>query len=540
MQPGGHVELQRGQTTRLLSTHVSHFTLVGNHYAALSHNKDIVPIWLYSTATGKNVRQLWGHTARVTSLTPSPDGRYLLSAGKDQTLHIWNPAQDRTLPRDRPLRPLLSLFVAGEEWVAWTQEGYYAASPGGEKLIGWVSGSDPSQLMTFHPAQRFRKQMYRPEVIKLVLEKGSVELALQAAKVPMQDIAKLLPPRASLEHRPVAGVDDQVIVEVVVQAGAKTQPLTELHLLVDGRLALDKDNKVMVKSFAAPPAKEVKETWTVKLEPGRHTLSVRALAKDTYSISDEVRPKEVKAPVVPLNIRRGTLHYVGIGVNQFQHEPKLQLSSAVPDVTSMEQCLQRIAPNRFAYFHPDVLPDSRATRARVLETLTDLQGKLKPTDVVIVHYSSHSEVDPDGGLFLLTHDSKRDNLKETAVLGEELREILRQYQCPVLMLLDTCHEGKFPPMRPATDLLSRMLADDSCGVAVMTAALARQKAKGGVFTQALIAGLNGEAKSDEVTKPLSVDRLWSYTLDTVARKTDNKQMPLLYLPSSGVPDIILK
>jgi hypothetical protein len=82
---------------------------------------------------------------------------------------------------------------------------------------------------------------------------------------------------------------DQVTVEVVVQAGAKTQPLTELHLLVDGRLAFDKDDKVMVKSFATPPAKEVKETWTVKLEPGRHTLSVRALAKDTYSISDEVR-----------------------------------------------------------------------------------------------------------------------------------------------------------------------------------------------------------------------------------------------------------
>jgi hypothetical protein len=229
---------------------------------------------------------------------------------------------------------------------------------------------------------------------------------------------------------------------------------------------------------------------------------------------------------------------VGIGINQFQHEPRLRLTSAVPDIKSMEQCLQRIAPNRFAYFHPAVLPDSLATRAAVLETLTDLQGKLKTTDVVIVHYSSHSEVELDGSLFLLTHDSKRGNLKETAVPGEKLREILRQYQCPVLLLLDTYHEGDFPPMRPATDPLSRMLADDSCGVAVMTAALGQQKAKGGVFTQALIAGLNGEAKSNEVNKPLYVHHLFSYTFDTVARKTDNKQMPR-YLSFSGKP-IILK
>ena len=85
---------------------------MGSEYAALGHNQDVVPIQFFSIATGKGVRQLWGHTARVNRLAPTAEGRYLLSGGNDQVLHIWDISQHKRLPQDRPLRPLLSLFVA--------------------------------------------------------------------------------------------------------------------------------------------------------------------------------------------------------------------------------------------------------------------------------------------------------------------------------------------------------------------------------------------------------------------------------------------
>jgi hypothetical protein len=98
-------------------------------------------------------------------------------------------------------------------------------------------------------------------------------------------------------------------------------------------------------------------------------------------------------------------------------------------------------------------------------------------------------------------------------------------------------------MKSATDPLSRLLADDSCGVAVMTAALAHQKArdgdKGGVFTLALVAGLRGKARPEEESKRLYVHHLFSYVFDAVARETKQQQMPL-YLPSGSVPPIVLE
>ena len=394
-------------------------------------------------------------------------------------------------------------------------------------------GQWPGPAEHLPPGQRFRKELYRPEVIKLVLEKGTGEKALEAARVQKQHVEKLLPPQTTLKHKQDGA---RVEVEVVAQAGSRDQPLTELQLLVDGRPARLENGQLAGKSYAAPQELQMRESWTVRLEPGPHKLSVRATSKDAYSISEEVAI-EVKG-----NTKQGTLHYVGIGVNQFRDEPELNLTGAVTDVQKMEQCLRQQCKDHYNV-QTTLLTDKVATLVAILKTLTELQQKLKPTDVVLVHYSSHGEVEPDGGLYLLTHDSKHGNLKDAELPGQKLRDVLSAYPCPVLLILDACHSGKFPLGRSATDPLSRMLADDSCGVAVMTAALAHQKAvdtrEGGVFTQALIQGLSGGAKPGGEGKRLFVHQLFTFVFDFVTGKTENKQMPL-YLPSGSVPPIILK
>jgi hypothetical protein len=77
--------------------------------------------------------------------------------------------------------PLLSLFTTERDWVAWTPEGYYAASPGGEKLMGWRVSNGPDKMTSFYPAAQFRSKLYRPDVIKRLLEAGDVEKALALA-----------------------------------------------------------------------------------------------------------------------------------------------------------------------------------------------------------------------------------------------------------------------------------------------------------------------------------------------------------------------
>jgi WD40 repeat protein len=487
--------------------------------------------YLFDVHTGKQLQAL-KHPGRPYSAAGSPDGRFLVTLDADQILHIWNLQTGERL---------LALFVRGEDWIAWTKAGYYAASPGGEKLVGWVVDNGSDQAPSFHPAQRFRKQFYQPELLRKVLELGSMENALAAAGIKAQDVEQVLPPQATL--RLTEQKEGKVSVEVVAQAGCKGQPISELHLQVDGRPVQLDDKKLASVTFAPALEKNARATWTVTLEPGPHTLRARAGCKDIFSMTDEVAFEVPRPMAAPANNKQGTLYYLGVGVNKFQHHKELELNGAVPDVENLARCLKAISASRFADFQPIVLTDARATRAAILKELTDLKAKLKANDVVIVHYSSHGEVDKENGLFLLTHDTRRDSLKDTALSGFQLRDILGEYTSQVLLILDACHSGKFPVMRPPTDPLSRLLADDNCGVAVMTAALAHQKAqdgvKGGVFTLALVDGLAGKARPEEETKKLYLHHLFSYVFDEVTKKTGHQQMPL-YLPSGSVQPIVIR
>ena len=61
---------------------------------------------------------------------------------------------------------VFTIYAAGQDWVICTREGYYSASsPAAEKMVGWHVNNGPDQTASFYPFDRFRKKLYRPDVI---------------------------------------------------------------------------------------------------------------------------------------------------------------------------------------------------------------------------------------------------------------------------------------------------------------------------------------------------------------------------------------
>src|SRR5262249_7693765 len=149
-----------------------------------------------------------------------------------QTFRIWDP--------ERP-RPLLSLFFTEQDWVAWTEEGVYAASPGGEQLIGWHVNNGADQPASFYPAAQFRRSLYHPDVIRQVLAPGSVEAAFQRAGKSYTlglNVLRVLPPVVTITSPAGLGSVQLEQRRFEVKATAQSvgqHPVTKLQLLVDGR-----------------------------------------------------------------------------------------------------------------------------------------------------------------------------------------------------------------------------------------------------------------------------------------------------------------
>ena len=163
-------------------------------------------------------------------------GELVLTADADGTLH-WYRWSDG--------KELLALFVDRESkaWVAWTPQGYYSASPGGEELIGWHVNRGYEQPSDFFSAARFRDTYARPDIVERVLDTLDEAEAVRLANAarpgktpPARAIAEQLPPVVTILS-PAAGSivsGEGTRIDYIVRSPSGL-PVDAVEALVDGR-----------------------------------------------------------------------------------------------------------------------------------------------------------------------------------------------------------------------------------------------------------------------------------------------------------------
>jgi WD40 repeat protein len=528
----GRLKLSRGGEVVLrmaFGTHVSSSTLPEAGDVAWAAWTDEYGLHLRDMASGRPREFLPGGRP-MRSVASSPDGKYLVAYSVRGLYHVYRP--DRR-------EPLLTVFASGADWVVWTEEGYYAATPGGERLIGWAVNNGPDRLATFYPAERFRKTLYRPDVVRLVLDRGNVPDALAAANdarkkageavaAKVHDVGQLLPPRATLAILDKAGLP-QVKVKATAEAAAKGQPVTALRLLVDGRPLPDGQG---VQEWKRGQAKAEAE-WTVTLPPGPHELKVLARSADTGDASAAV---SVPAPAAaPAAAARPSLYIIAVGIDNYPQKD-LQLGCAVADAKGLADAFTKGCAGKDNLFGP-VLPtrllNKDATRCAVLCALEEARAAVKPGDLLVFSFAGHG-ARQGRKFYLLTVDANPANLAGTALSGDDLRAALADMPCQVLLLLDACRAAA--GVRAFSDEAARNLTDDETGVAVLCAAMGSEEAieeKGhGLFSKAVITALEQAdgVPFNRYDRRQYVHHLGAFVQDEVRERSHDEQHPFLTLP----------
>jgi hypothetical protein len=437
------------------------------------------------------VRQFVGHAAHVTAAAPSPDGRYFATGSMDQTIRLWRPDRDE---------PLLSLFVAGSEWIAWTPEGYYAASPYGERLMGWQVNNGPDQLASYYPAIQFRPSLYQPEVIKRLVAAGSLPEALarvareRKKPIPAVHLGQVLPPAVAITSpAPVPGGVKAAGKAVEVRAkarGSGGHPVTALRLLMDGR---PYPGPTGLQPVARPKPGEVEATWSVEVPPGWHFVTVQAESAVSKGMS---APLEL---VAPEGGEPPSLYMVAVGISAYPGSMKLRYAAS--DAVLLKDTFEHKARHAFKKVEVHLVTDRAATRANIVKELEWLKSVMTARDVAVFSFSGHGARDDDDTFYLVPVDANARDVARTLLPGDVLARHLAGLPGKVVALLDACHSGAVAEglriSRP--DGLARDLVSDEYGVVVMCSSLGSEYSlessgtKAGFFTRGIAEGLAGAA-----------------------------------------------
>lgn len=516
-----------------MSNGVRSFTLISDDRAAVGSDYGL---YLFDTRTASVLRRYQSQQSAIWGVSPSPDGHHLLSASSDMTLCIWNPDVDY---------PLLSFFFADQDWIAWTPEGYYACSSGGENLMGWQVDNGPAELASFYAASRFRKTFYRPDVIQRLLEAGSTEEALRQAdeargRITQQtSVSNILPPIIEIVRPSESRVQlDQPALTVTAKAKARGEHrVASMTLLINGR-PYDglKGTRSIVREQDTDA--EVTESWTLELPMGEHQIQVRASTSQSNATSSPLQV--VYEPDMPL---RPTLYVLAVGVSKYENlTEQQQLRFAAKDADTVGKEFTEHASDLFANVESTILLDEDATQRSILKSLKALQAKMTQRDVAVVYLSGHGVRDETGAFYFFPSDGEADELFLTGVAESQIKQVFKSTPGRVILMLDVCHGGAFGGERRKSlggiaDDMVRDLVTDDYGLIVMASSMGNEVSMEhddwghGAFTKAFSEGLHGKAdyNDDGVIYLHEVD---GYITDRVKELTNGRQHPSTTRPNT--------
>jgi hypothetical protein len=310
---------------------------------AVSRNGDTIAI-----ATSQNLilldqaaRERWRVPVRSTpwQINLSDDGRWVVAAFSDGTLR-WYKIQDGS--------EQLALFPHpdGRRWVAWTPNGYFAASPGGEDLIGWQLDRGESQAANFYPVSRFRSDYYRPDLIPEIISKGSAESALAAIsreggrQGATTTPGNSLPPKLRIlapDEVSTASSSQLITLRIAVRTNSEA-PITRLIARINGQLV----QLPALASLKRSPGPADENIYEVPIALAGGDSTILALAENKYGFSPEAvlrlkaipaanntkAPLEITSPTGP--DLRPVLYVMAIGISNYG-DPSIRLEFAAKD-----------------------------------------------------------------------------------------------------------------------------------------------------------------------------------------------------------------
>jgi len=490
-------------------------------------------IKLWDAKTGIEIRTISGHTHFVNSVSFKSDGKQILSGSYDGTIRLWDVATGKEIVQ----------FISFDdgEWICVTPEGYYNASPNGDKYLNVRFGND------VYGIEQYRKIFYRPNIVKAALSSDTVAYQ-KLVKEAGADIKNAVPPpRITIEPMKSAQVIKTPQTEITVSISDDNLEIKNVWINVNGRQVAGKSvsrDVVMPVSGLNVTGKDKKMYFTVPLDVNDGTNIVEVFATNSYNAEGRASISfnaEVRQQLPDLWL-------LAIGVNDYSSSKVLNLSYAVNDAKELVNVFKKQEGRCYGKVNTLVIADGERQKptADVIRESFKWFKQAKNRDLCILFIAGHAVNDQDGNYYFLPTDAAFDEagkiIPKTAISNKEIYSVLDiDMTGSKLFILDTCHSaGAGKSDTVDTNGFIRQAKEynpvifSSCQGSEKS--LEKPEFKHGLFTYGIIKGMEGEAATRSGT--VTIKSLDSYVSDIVSELSNGRQNPTT-IKNDGLVNFIL-
>jgi WD40 repeat protein len=466
------------------------------------------------------------------------DGKIIVAAVGDGTIRWFNAADGKEL---------LALFIHNKDqrWILWAPTGYYAASPGGEDLMGWNVNRSEAQAPDFFPASRLREKYYRPDIVQQVLKTLDASEAVKVANVEAGrddepsngDLTRAIFPAVvelAMDSNEIKTATSPVQVSYRVRSPSG-EPIEAIDILINGR---------PLEGRAAIAIPDEDEVTTLDIPVPSQDAEIGIIAR-TKTGASQVRIVKILWDGAFAEMLKPKLYAVVVGVSDYANGD-YKLKYAAQDAKDFADALKRQEGGIYGKVDVRLLTDASATRDDIVEALEWLEGEVSSRDVGMVFMAGHGVTDNKQRFYYLPVDGEMDKLRSSAVSRDDLLATMSGLAGKAMMFIDACHSGastRGEQTRSAdadiTQIVNELSSAEN-GVVMFASSTGRQLSiendmwKNGAFTEALIEGFSGGADYVKDGK-LTISELDLWLSNRVKQLTDKKQSPVVRKPDT-IPD----
>lgn len=531
------------------------FSSKGTLVASASVDNRVI-VW--KTDTGEKIKELEGHYSSVNNVKFSDDDKYIISGGDDGLIKIWDVLSGKCLVS-------VITFDNGKDYVMFTDDNYYTCTKAGTRNVHFMVDN---QVYLF---EQFDLRLNRPDLVVSQLPYTNSKLVQAYKKAYKKRLKKMGFTEQMLGN-------DYHVPEVKITNAEALPYSTKERMVVlnieatDAKYNLDRIN-VWINdvpiygskgiNLRGENTKSISKNIKLELSSGKNKIQVSVLnQKGAESF------KADKFMYLDVPYSKPDLYVISIGVSQF-NDAQFNLDYAAKDAKDIISMYNN-SQGKYANVYTKQILNTQATATNIRKAKAFLANS-KVDDHVVLFIASHGLLDDNLDYYLATTDIDFHNPQSKGLLYEDLEAVIDGIPARQKMLLiDACHSGEVDEdetniagggmpvasapstntsgvkargfkriggpsigMASSFELMKELFADlrRGSGAVVISSAGGKEFAlessqwSNGVFTYALLEGLqSGNADLDK-NGEISVSEMKDYISKQVQLLTGGKQNP---------------